>query len=124
MRKILVAEDEPDLRDMLLIFLATQGYDPVVCPDGEAAWDHLQKEEAGMAVLDVNMPRMDGLELCRRIRQSRRLQRLPVIMLSVRGALHDRVEGFATGADDYIGKPYAPPFLLARIRSLERRCVG
>jgi DNA-binding response OmpR family regulator len=124
MRKILVAEDEKDLRDMLLVYLATQGYDPIVCPDGAAAWDHLQKEGAGLALLDINMPRMDGLELCRRIRQDHRLKDLPVIMLTIKRDIPDQVEGFEIGADDYIGKPFEFPVLLARIRALERRTLG
>jgi DNA-binding response OmpR family regulator len=124
MRKILVAEDEKDLRDMLLISLATQGYDPIVCQDGAAAWDHLQKEGASLAVLDVNMPRLDGLELCRRIRLNRQLKDLPIIMLTVKRDLPDQVRGFETGADDYIGKPFDFPILLARIRALERRSLG
>jgi DNA-binding response OmpR family regulator len=123
MRKILVAEDEKDLRDMLLVFLATEGYDPVVCQDGMVAWDHLQKEGADMAVLDINMPNMDGLELCQRIRLDNRLKHLPVIMLTVRGDIPDQVEGFETGADDYIGKPFEFPVLLARIKALERRTL-
>jgi two-component system phosphate regulon response regulator PhoB len=124
MRKILVAEDEQDLRDMLLIFLATRGYDPIVCQDGAAAWDHLQKEGAGLAVLDINMPRMSGLELCQRIRRNHRLKDLPIIMLSVKRDIQDRVKGFETGADDYIGKPFDFPDLLARIRALECRALG
>jgi DNA-binding response OmpR family regulator len=124
MKKILVAEDEKDLRDMLLVFLATQGYDPIVCQDGAVAWDHLQKEGADMAVLDINMPNMDGLELLQRIRLDQRLRGLPIIMLTVLGDIPDQVEGFETGADDYIGKPFEFPVLLARIKALERRTLG
>ena len=124
MRKILVAEDEKDLRDMLLVFLATHGYDPIACQDGAVAWDHLQEENADMAVLDINMPHMDGLELCRRIRSDLRLKDLPIIMLTVKSGIKDLVNGFKTGADDYIGKPFEFPVLLARIRALERRTIG
>jgi DNA-binding response OmpR family regulator len=124
MKKILVAEDEKDLRDMLLVFLATQGYDPIVCQDGAVAWDHLQKEGADMAVLDINMPNMNGLELLQRIRLDQRLRDLPIIMLTVLGDIPDQVEGFETGADDYIGKPFEFPVLLARIKALERRTLG
>jgi DNA-binding response OmpR family regulator len=124
MRKILVADDGPDLRSLLLVFLATQGYDPIVCQDGSAAWAHLQGEGADMAVLDINMPKMDGLELCQRIRLDRSLKRLPIIILT---AMQDdalQVEGLDVGADDYIVKPFDCSVLLARIKALERRMLG
>jgi DNA-binding response OmpR family regulator len=123
MRKILVAEDDKDLRDMLATFLKAQGYEPVPCADGAQAWARLCSGGAEMAILDVNMPRMTGLELCQRIRTDPALRELPVLMLTVKKEVEDQIEGYETGADDYLSKPFDFPVLIERVRALERRAL-
>ena len=125
MRKVMVVEDEKDLGDMLLRFLRRSGYEPTYCPDGKDAWDRLLKgEQVDIIVTDVNMPEMDGLELSQRVRSHPKLRTVPIIMLTVKNEVPDQIEGYETGADDYIAKPFDFPVLLARIRALERRTLG
>jgi DNA-binding response OmpR family regulator len=124
MRKVMVVDDEKDLGAMLSRFLKRAGYEPVYCEDGARAWKRLQKEPVDILVTDVNMPEMDGLELCRKVREHPRLRGLPVIMLTVKSEVPAQVEGYERGADDYIAKPFDFPVLLARIRALERRTLG
>jgi DNA-binding response OmpR family regulator len=125
MRKVMVVEDEKDLGDMLMRFLRRSGYEPVYCEDGAQAWSLLQKgEPVDIIVTDVNMPEMDGLELSQRVRSHPKLRTLPIIMLTVKTQVPDQIEGYETGADDYIAKPFDFPVLLARIRALERRTLG
>jgi DNA-binding response OmpR family regulator len=121
MTKLLLAEDETDLRDMMATFFKSKGYEVAACRDGLAAWQRLQRERPDVAILDVHMPRMSGYELCQRIRLSPGLRSLPVIMLTVMSSVPSQVEGYEAGADDYLPKPFSFPVLLARIRALERR---
>lgn len=124
MRKILLAEDEADLAGLLSEALARAGYEPVVRGTGTGAWSYLRGGGAAdLAVLDVHMPGIDGLELCRRIRAHPRLRELPVLMMTVRGLPDEQVEGYETGADDYLVKPFPEELLLARVRALERRLL-
>ena len=124
MRKVLVAEDDDDLRDMLVTYLKSEGYEPLACENGAVGWTRLRAEGADLAVLDINMPEMNGLELCQRMRIDRRFHGMPVLMLTVKNELPDQVEGYETGADDYLGKPFDLPVLLARLKALERRTLG
>ncbi len=119
----MIVDDEPDIAEALLPKLRAAGYLPIFCGNGVAAFDRLRGEGADLAVLDVNMPVMDGLELCRRIRRDPLLRGLPIILLTVRGGAHEQVKGFESGADDYIPKPYDASVLIARLRALERRAL-
>ena len=118
--KILVVDDEPAVRDSLRRALQLEGYDVELAGDGAEALERIAGENSADAVvLDVSMPRLDGLEACRRLRRDG--NSLPVLMLTARDAVSDRVAGLDAGADDYVVKPFALEELLARLRALLRR---
>jgi two-component system, OmpR family, response regulator MprA len=119
--KILVVDDEPAVRDALERALRTSGYGVATAVDGMDGLDRMASEPPDLVVLDILMPRLDGLEACRQLRASG--DRTPVLMLTARDAVGDRVEGLDAGADDYLVKPFALDELLARIRALLRRTV-
>jgi two-component system, OmpR family, response regulator MprA len=118
--KILVVDDERAVRDSLRRALELQGYEVELASDGAEALERLAANgQPDAVVLDILMPGIDGLEVCRQIR--RRGYSIPVLMLTARDAVGDRVEGLDAGADDYVVKPFALEELLARIRALLRR---
>jgi two-component system response regulator MprA len=117
--RILVVEDEPALRDGLRTALTLEGYAVEVATDGVQALEVLAARPADAVVLDVLMPRLDGLEVCRRLRAAR--NGIPVLMLTARAEVENRVEGLDAGADDYVVKPFALEELFARLRALLRR---
>ena len=117
--KVLVVDDEPALRAALERALAPEGYDVVLAEDGRQALDRLADTQVDAVVLDVSMPGIDGLEVCRRLRAAE--DRTPVLMLTARDAVDDRVSGLDAGADDYLPKPFALRELKARLRALLRR---
>jgi two-component system response regulator MprA len=117
--KVLVVDDEPAVRDALERALRSSGYGVATAADGLEGLDRLAGESPDLVVLDILMPRLDGLETCRRLRAAG--DRTPVLMLTARDAVGDRVEGLDAGADDYLVKPFALDELLARIRALLRR---
>src|SRR6188472_651532 len=117
--RVLVVDDEPALRSAVQRALALERYDVALAEDGREALDRLAAEELHAVVLDIAMPHVDGLEVCRRMRQAG--DRTPVLMLTARDAIDDRVAGLDAGADDYLVKPFALRELLARLRALLRR---
>ena len=117
--RVLVVDDEADLRRALERALVLQGYAVETAADGTQALRSLAAQAPEVVVLDVAMPDVDGLEVCRRLRQAG--DRTPVLMLTARDAVDDRVAGLDAGADDYLVKPFALDELLARIRALLRR---
>ena len=117
--RVLVVDDEPAVRDALRRALGLAGYDVQLAEDGSAALALLAAASPDAVVLDVLMPGIDGLEVCRRIRSAG--DRTPVLMLTAREAVSDRVAGLDAGADDYLVKPFALDELLARLRALLRR---
>ena len=117
--KVLVVEDEPAVRDALARSLRFEGYDVDTVADGAAALEALATSAPDAVVLDVMMPRMDGLEACRRMRAAG--DTTPVLMLTARDGVGDRVAGLDAGADDYLIKPFALEELGARLRALLRR---
>lgn len=116
--RVLIVEDEPDLLAGLVRALRDDGYAVDGAPDGEEGLFKAETYEYDALVLDVMLPKMDGWELLRRLRQSRKT---PVLMLTARDAVRDRVRGLDTGADDYLVKPFDLDELLARLRALIRR---
>jgi len=118
-RSILVVDDEPSVRDALERALKAQHYAVTTAVDGSLALDVIANERPDLVLLDVLMPVMDGFEACRRLRELG--DRTPVLMLTARDAVGDRVEGLDAGADDYVVKPFALEELLARCRALLRR---
>src|SRR6266540_2180133 len=121
--RVLVVDDERAVRDSLRRALELEGYDVELAADGEEALERLaQNGEPDAVVLDILMPKMDGLEVCRRLR--REGHRLPVLMLTARDEVENRVAGLDAGADDYVTKPFALEELLARVRALLRRTTN
>lgn len=120
--RILYAEDERDLNDIVTRKLRDEGYSVDSCDNGQDAWDSLQAVEYDGVVLDVMMPRMDGLTVLRRLRQAGRST--PVLLLTARDAVSDRVEGLDSGANDYLVKPFALEELAARLRAMLRVSFG
>jgi len=119
--RVLIVEDEEPLTLLLRYNLEAEGYDVDSVVRGDEAEIRLREQIPDLVVLDWMLPGLSGIELCRRIRARRETERLPVIMLTARGEEGDRVRGLATGADDYIVKPFSVPELLARVRALLRR---
>lgn len=119
---ILVVEDDHAVREALERALGFEGYEVEVARDGAIALSMLRERTYDLIILDVMMPHLDGLEACRRIRAGG--DDVPILMLTARTAVDDRVEGLDAGADDYLAKPFALDELLARIRALLRRSVG
>jgi two-component system response regulator MprA len=117
--RVLVVDDDPPLRRMLARSLTAEGFEVAVAPDGGAALVAAQRAAPDVIVLDVAMPAIDGLSVCRRLR--RRGLATPILMLTARDAIDDRVAGLQAGADDYLVKPFAIAELIARLRALIRR---
>ncbi|WP_131765950.1 response regulator transcription factor [Candidatus Protofrankia californiensis] len=117
--RVLVVDDEPAVRESLERSLRFEGYEVSSARDGAEALDAVARDRPDIVVLDVMMPRVDGLETCRRLRA--RGDDLPVLMLTARDGLADRVSGLDVGADDYLVKPFALEELFARLRALTRR---
>jgi two-component system response regulator MprA len=118
-KTILVVDDEPAVRDALARALKAQHYGVITAVDGKQALQAVGDDRPELVLLDVLMPVMDGFETCRRLRELG--DRTPVLMLTARDAVGDRVEGLDAGADDYVVKPFALEELLARVRALLRR---
>lgn len=115
---ILVVDDEPGMRAMLRRYLVSEGFKVSEAADGAGLRDVVAREAINLILLDLNLPREDGLSLARELRQA---SAVPIIMLTGKGDLIDRVAGLETGADDYITKPFEPRELLARVRTVMRR---
>lgn len=118
--RILLADDDMNVLEPLEIALRREGYDVLVASDGKRAWELFRAERPDFAVLDINMPGLDGLSLTRRIGEAGE-PRIPIILLTGRNQLHDKVKGLDNGADDYVVKPCSDRELLARIRAVWRR---
>ncbi|MEJ5239801.1 MAG: response regulator transcription factor [Anaerolineales bacterium] len=118
MIKILVIEDDPAILRLLQRGLSMEGYQVETATDGETGLKLFQEKQPDLIVLDLMLPGMDGLEVCQRIRQK---SKLPILILTAKDAVQDRVEGLDAGADDYLVKPFNLEELLARIRALLRR---
>lgn len=122
--KILIADDDLVFRSLVSEVLMDAGYEVSAQENGRLAWEALQAEGADMAVLDINMPEMDGVELLGLIRADANFVNMPVLMLTIRSFVEDQVSGYDHGADDYLTKPFANEVLVARLKVLERRILG
>jgi DNA-binding response OmpR family regulator len=120
--RILVVEDDESLGVVLTDALRAEGHDPVLVADGVTALETALDRRFDLVILDLMLPRMDGLQVCRRLRDAGR--RVPVLMLTARGREEDRVKGLDVGADDYLVKPFSLKELLARVRARLRAGVG
>lgn len=120
-RSILIVEDEKEIRDLLAHYLRKEGFQPLVACDGEEGMAKARAEKPDLILLDILLPKMDGLELLRKIRADRGIAHTPVAMLTAKGDETDRIVGLELGADDYIPKPFSPREVVARIKAIIRR---
>lgn len=120
--RILVVEDEPKILQSLVTALTAANYNTDAATDGETAWFRGDTEDYDLIILDLGLPKMDGLSVLKRWRAAGKM--MPVLVLTARGAWSERVDGIDTGADDYLTKPFHLEELLARVRALIRRSVG
>ena len=118
---ILVAEDDRDIADLIARYLEKAGWTAHVAGAGDEALSHVRTHGADLVVLDVMLPVMSGLEVCRALRGDRTTAAIPIIMVTARAEETDRIVGLDLGADDYVSKPFSPNELVARIRALMRR---
>lgn len=118
--KILVVDDDANICELLRLYLTKEGYQVTVANDGEEGLEKFNAVKPDMVLLDVMMPRMDGLEVCRRIRKA---GNTPVMMLTAKGETFDKVLGLELGADDYMVKPFDAKEVVARIKAVLRRCA-
>ncbi|MDY0110330.1 MAG: response regulator transcription factor [Candidatus Krumholzibacteria bacterium] len=118
---ILVVEDEEDIQELLEYALTNAGFRVDVTDRGEEALELVDENNPDLVVLDLMLPGLDGLEVCRRLKQNDRTRHLPVIILTAKGEEEDIIAGFNAGADDYVNKPFSPKVLLARVAAVLRR---
>ncbi len=123
-KKILVVEDHQDTRELLKYNLESAGYEIVSAGDGLTGLEMAQIQRPNLVILDLMLPGMDGLEVCRRLKKDATLSGMPVIMLTAKGEEVDRIVGLELGADDYVVKPFSPRELVLRIKAVMRRADG
>jgi two-component system KDP operon response regulator KdpE len=116
--RILIIEDDPDVTEVVQLSLRKAGYETCAAPDGQAGLRAFYAERPDLVVLDITLPKLDGWELCRRLRE---LAEVPIIILTGHSQLEQRIRGLDLGADDYLTKPFAPAELAARVRGVLRR---
>ena len=121
MKRILIVEDEPDIQELLSAYLRDAGYETSVAEDGAAALDAFESAPFDLVLLDVMLPKVDGFEVCRRIRRS---SQVPVVMLTALDGEAQQLRGFGLDIDDYVTKPFSMPVLLEKIRVILRRAGG
>lgn len=120
---ILIVEDEADIAELIRLYLTKDGFTCHVCRDGESALRYQQSLQPDLVILDLMLPKLDGLEVCARIRQRPGEKDPYILMLTAKGEEMDRIIGLSTGADDYVVKPFSPRELVARVRALLRRSM-
>jgi phosphate regulon transcriptional regulator PhoB len=120
-KKILVVDDEPDLLELVSYNLKKEGFKVITAPDGEDALEKIRKVTFDLIILDLMLPGIQGVELCRMIRGNPKTESIPIIMLTAKGEVSDRIRGLETGADDYMSKPFSPKELIARVKAILRR---
>jgi two-component system, OmpR family, alkaline phosphatase synthesis response regulator PhoP len=120
-RKVLVIEDERDIRELVRVNLEAEGFAVLEADNGELGLALVKRERPAVVILDLMLPGLGGLEVCRRIRREEHTARMPVVMLTARSAESDKVVGLEIGADDYVTKPFSPRELAARVKALLRR---
>jgi phosphate regulon transcriptional regulator PhoB len=119
--RILVVDDEPDLVELVTYNLEKDGFKVTPAGDGEEALDAIKKSSFDLIILDLMLPGIQGAELCRIVRNNPKTSALPIIMLTAKGEVSDRIHGLETGADDYMTKPFSPRELIARVKAVLRR---
>ncbi len=119
-KRILVAEDDDNIRNLLTSYLSVSGFETVSVASGLTALKRLEAASFDLAILDIMLPEMNGLDICQRVREH---HQMPVLLLTALGEEHDRIRGFEVGADDYLVKPFSPRELVARVKAILRRAV-
>ena len=120
MQNILIADDNSDITKVLAAYITKEGYNPIIATDGEEALKLFEDNSPSAVLLDVMMPKMDGYEVCRKIREK---SNVPIILVTARGEGFEKIMGLDIGADDYIVKPFSPSEVMARLRAVLRRMV-
>jgi len=116
--KILVAEDEKDIRELIAFTLRFAGYDVVLTNNGAEALEKVEVEKPDLVILDVRMPRMTGYEVCRRMKEDPETEDIPVVFLSAKGQDREVQEGYESGAEEYIIKPFVPDELIVQVKRI------
>ena len=117
-RNILVVEDDPNISDLIHMYLVKEGFDVRIAGDGGKAIEEFQKQAPDLILLDIMLPVMDGWAVCAKIRET---SKVPIIMLTAKGDERDELQGFDLGVDEYITKPFSPKILVARVEAILRR---
>jgi two-component system, OmpR family, response regulator len=118
MAKIAVVDDDAHIRELVQLYLRDEGFEIMEFANGEAAWQYIKENAVDMVIMDIMMPRMDGWELCRRIRAS---GDMPILMITAKGESEEKIKGFQLGTDDYMTKPFDPMELVVRVKALLKR---
>jgi phosphate regulon transcriptional regulator PhoB len=121
--RILIVDDEPDLVELVAYNLKREGFKVSASPDGEDALEKIRKGTFDLIILDLMLPGIQGVELCRMLRSNPKTESLPIIMLTAKSDTSEKIKGLETGADDYMTKPFSPSELIARVRALLRRAT-
>ena len=121
-KKLVIIEDEPDILEVLIYNLEREGFDVTGSLDGAKGLKLIQQQIPDLVLLDLMLPGMDGLEICRHLKNNNHTQQIPIIMVTAKGEESDVVLGLGIGADDYISKPFSPKELIARVKTVLRRC--
>lgn len=119
--RILIIEDDKHISKLIKYNLEKTGYDCTMAVTGEEAFQILDKEQVDLIILDIMLPKMDGFEVCKNIKQDSKLKTIPIVMLTAKGEEVDRIVGLELGADDYIVKPFSPRELILRVKAILRR---
>jgi two-component system alkaline phosphatase synthesis response regulator PhoP len=121
--KILVVDDEADIRELVRLNLTREGYEVLDCESGEQALSLSRSKDPNLVVLDLMLPGIDGLEVCKRLKADPKTAQIPIVMLTAKGEEADVVTGLEVGADDYVAKPFSGKVLVARVRRLLRKAA-
>jgi two-component system phosphate regulon response regulator PhoB len=121
MERVLIVDDDPDIQRLVSYNLSQAGFDVAIAATGRKALEAVQKNPPDLIILDLMLPDVDGMEVCRSLRQRDSSRRIPIVMLTARSEEIDRVVGFELGADDYVMKPFSPRELVLRVKSIFRR---
>lgn len=120
-KKILVVDDEPDVTDLVAYHLKAKGFHVETLTDATASISKARNFQPNLIILDIMMPHLSGIQICRILRADPKLAKVPIIFLTAKAEPHDRIEGLESGADDYLSKPFSPKELVLRVESILRR---
>lgn len=123
-KKILVVDDEPDVTDLVAYHLKAKGFHVECLNDATASISKARQVQPDLVILDIMMPHLSGIQVCRILRADPKLSRVPIVFLTAKAEAPDRIEGLESGADDYLGKPFSPKELVLRVESILRRVAA